>query len=69
MGPFKKTVSRQMINAVYAMCNPSSTTVINHLHCVPLDAQEEKVLRWLERSLKEADPSTLARFVQFCIAS
>ena len=61
---------KQMIDAVYALCNPSSSTVIaDHLHCVPLDAQEEKVLRWLKRYLTEADPSTLARFVQFCTAS
>ena len=69
MGSFWNSVSKDMIDAVYALCNPWASIVAKHLHCVLASAQEEKVFRWLNCYLSEAHPSTLTRFVQFCTGS
>jgi len=57
------------IDAIYQLCVATPSTVIDHLHCVPLDAQEAKVFRWLKRCVREADPGMLTRLVQFCTVS
>ena len=69
MGRFWDEVSPQSIDAIYQLCVATPSTVIDHLHCVPLDAQEAKVFRWLKRYVSEADPGMLTRLVQFCTAS
>ena len=69
MGSFWNSVSKDMISAVYALCNPCALSVAKHLHCVPASAQEAKVFRWLNSYLSEAHPSTLTRFLQFCTGS
>lgn len=65
MGSFWNSVSKEMIDAVYALCNPRASIVAKHLHCVLASAQEAKVFRWLNSYLSDAHPSTLPRFVQF----
>ena len=69
MGSFWNSVSKEIIDAVYALCNPCASIVAKHLHCVPASEQEAKVFRWLNSYLSEAHPSTLTRFVQFCTGS
>ena len=68
-GRFWDEVSPQSIDASYQFCIATPSTVTDHLHCVPLDAQEAKVFRWLKRYVREDDLGTLARLAQFCTAS
>ena len=38
MGSFWNSVSKEMIDVVYALCNPCASIVAKHLHCVPASA-------------------------------
>lgn len=69
MGSFWNSVSKKMIDAVYALCNPCTSIVAKHLHGAPASEQEAKVIRWLNSYLSEARPGTLTRFFQFCTGS
>ena len=47
MGSFCNSVSKEMVDVMYTLCIPTSSTVMEHLHCVPLEAQDAKVLKKL----------------------
>lgn len=69
MGSFWDGVSGEEIHAVYSVCTPTHTNVLENLQVMTEDRQEDKVSRWLIRYLKSKDDKLLCRFLRFCTGS
>lgn len=69
MGPFWAEVSKEMIDALYSLCEPTHSRVVTSLSFQPSTPQENRVFRWLRKYLMESDIRTVTKFLQFCTGS
>ena len=69
MGPFWDDVTDTEIHALYSVCAPTPSHVLQSLELNVQDQQESRVSRWLTRYIKSKDNKLLGRFLRFSTGS
>lgn len=66
MGLFWNNVTPEQVDAIYEMCKPTASRVIDALLLEPQGKKEDKISRWLRLYLRECSEKGLRRFLWFC---
>lgn len=66
MGSFWDDVTKEEVNSLYNISQPTAQRIISCLQCSPKDSKETQTLRWLTRYLKASSDVILSNFLRFC---
>ncbi|XP_078372866.1 uncharacterized protein LOC144656513 [Oculina patagonica] len=66
MGPFWDDATDKEVRALYSLCVPTTSKVLQSLNVSVEDQQESRISRWLTRYIKAKEHKLLGRFLRFC---